>query len=220
MDIEAVVFDFDGVLVETEEPEYLAWRQIWSEAGLDLMLDEWCAAIGTVPELGGFDPYLELVSRSGQTFDQEEVLARRRALAARVTGTLPLRPGIDFWVKEAVGLGLKTAIASSSTRRWVAGHLDRLGIGGEWPHLVCFDDCGAAKPDPTSYREACRLLGVDPRAALAVEDSRHGLTAAKSAGLRTVAVPTKMTAGMDFSDADLVVLDPEAKTLGEVLAQL
>ncbi|MHB1445456.1 MAG: HAD family hydrolase [Acidimicrobiales bacterium] len=220
MTIQAVVFDFDGVILETEEAEYLAWRQLWEEAGVELSLEEWSAGIGTVPGAGGFHPYVELVRRSGRDLDHETVRARVRALITDHLSGRQMQPGVADWLRDATRLGLPVGIASSSSRSWVENHLARLGVAGWWPVMACFEDCGRAKPDPASYRLVCQHLGVSPGEALAVEDSRNGLLAAKAAGLACVAVPTAMTAHMDFSDADLVLSSLDAMALGSVLDHL
>jgi len=219
--IRAVVFDFDGIILETEEAEYLAWRQLWEETGVDLSLEEWSGGIGTVPGAGGsFQPYRELVRRSGRSLDQETVRARVGTLIAGHLSNRQMQPGVAGWREEAARLGLSVGIASSSPRSWVENHLARLGATGWWPVMACFDDCGKAKPDPASYWLACQSLEVAPGEALAVEDSRNGLLAAKAAGLFCVAVPTAMTAHMDLSEADLVLSSLEGTPLAAVLDKL
>ena len=220
MTVQAVVFDFDGLILDTEEPEYLAWRQVWSEAGLELGLEEWSQAIGTVSEQSGFHPATELIRRSGSVHDEAELQARARALNAAAVATKEVSPGAVAWAQEASRLGLGVAIASTSTHRWIDGHLRRLGVSQWWPIISCFDDCGTAKPDPASYRLACQKLGVDPASVIAVEDSRNGLLAAKGAGLACVVVPSAMTAHMDFSEADLVVSSLTELSLTEALVRL
>ena len=220
MTIEAVVFDFDGLILDTEEPEFLAWRQVWSEAGVELTLEEWSRAIGTVPEQSGFHPLTELVNRSGRAFDEEELRVRVRELNRAAVLAKLVSEGALGWAQEARSLGLGVAIASTSERAWIEGHLDRLGVAEWWPVISCFDDCGTAKPDPASYRLACERLGVEPEAALAVEDSRNGLLAAKAAGLTCVVVPSPMTAHMDFGEADLMLASLSEVTLTEALARL
>ncbi|HZU73148.1 MAG TPA: HAD-IA family hydrolase [Acidimicrobiales bacterium] len=220
MDIEALVFDFDGVILETEEPDFLAWRQIWADFGQELRLEEWAACIGTAQGPDTFHPFEELVARTGLDLDQAELRARKNDMARRHLDAAELVEGIVEWVEEARRLGLGLAIASSSPRHWIENHLVRLGLEQWWPVIACYDDCGVTKPDPASYLLACRRLGVDPKRAMAVEDSRMGLLAAKAAGLTCVAVPTAMTAHLDFSEADLVVPSLSALTLSDAIARL
>ena len=214
------MFDFDGLILDTEEPEFLAWRQVWAEEGVELTLDEWGAAIGTVPEQSGFHPGTELVNRTGRVLDQEELHSRARALNAAAVAAKAVSPGALSWAQEAARMGLGVGIASTSTRSWIEGHLQRLDVSAWWPMVSCFDDCGVAKPDPASYLLACELLEVDPGSALALEDSRNGLLAAKAAGLTCVVVPSAMTAHMDFSEADLLVSSLSEVSLAEVLDRI
>jgi HAD superfamily hydrolase (TIGR01509 family) len=203
--IAAIVFDLDGVVLDSEEPEFLAWRTIWSEHDRELHLEEWAKCIGTGQGPTTFDPYAELVRHTGLQVGEPEVRARSQALAAELTAGRPALPGVVRWLDEAAAAGLGLAMASSSPREWVVRHLARLGLSEQFGVIASFDDCGAKKPDPASYLLACSQLGVKPQQALAVEDSRPGLMAAKAAGLSCVVVPNVMTAHMDFTGADLML---------------
>ena len=121
------------------------------------------------------------------------------------------------WITEAQSMGLGIAVASSSPGRWVHQHLERLGLIGHLPIIICFDDCGTAKPDPAVYLLACKALGLPASEALAVEDSRNGLLAAKAAGLWCVAVPTRATAHMDFSEADFLLGSLQGTRLKQIV---
>jgi HAD superfamily hydrolase (TIGR01509 family) len=201
----AIVFDFDGVVLDSEEPDFLAWQQIWAEAGQELPLLEWSECIGTGQGHSTFDPYTELVRRSGLPRTEAEVRGRMRAVSAEIMASRPAMAGVADWLEEAASAGLAVGIASSSPRSWIEPQLARLGLSGHFPVISCYDDCGVRKPEPASYQLACRTLGVEPAEALAVEDSRNGLLAAKAAGLWCLVVPNVMTAHMDFSEADIVL---------------
>ena len=220
MAIEAIVFDFDGVIVETEEPSYLAWRQVWASYGQDLRLDEWAGCIGTSQRDDTFHPFEELVRRTGRQLREADVRAHKQRLAATQAALTPLSAGVVDWLDEAAEAGIAVGIASSSPRTWITENLERVGLGARFPVIACFDDCGVTKPDPASYLLACGLLGVRPARALAVEDSAHGIRAAKQAGLACVAVPTAMTAHMDFDVADLVIGSLGDTSLAAVLRTL
>jgi HAD superfamily hydrolase (TIGR01509 family) len=203
--VQAVVFDFDGVVLDSEEPDYLAWQKIWSELGQDLPLEQYSACIGTGYGRATFEPFAELVRRTGEDLDEAKVTERVRALAAELTAGRPPFPGVVAWLEEAARAGLGIAVASSSPRQWVESHSARLGLSQYLTVISAFDDCGTKKPDPASYLLACDQLGVTPSQALAVEDSGNGLAAARAAGLFCVVVPNVMTAHMDFAEADLVL---------------
>jgi putative hydrolase of the HAD superfamily len=217
LSIKAVVFDFDGVIVETEEADYLAWREIWARYGLELGLDQWAACIGTRQSAATFSAFLDLRRLTGLPLRESEIQAEQRAITARLlAGTRPLAGVLD-WLDAAGAANLPVAIASSSPSGWVTEHLRRLGLEASFPVTACFDDSGVAKPDPATYLLACKRLGVEPCEAMAIEDSRNGLIAAKAAGLTCVVVPTLMTANMTFTEADLVLGSLQDATLAQVL---
>jgi HAD superfamily hydrolase (TIGR01509 family) len=222
MALSAVVFDFDGLILETEEPLYLAWKELWAEHDLDLRLDEWARCVGTRVAIDTFDPVAELIRRTdGRMAVEESTLDHRASIrAAELLEDADLLPGVLEWLAEAEAAGWAIAIASSSPRRWIVRHLERLGHLERFPVISSYDDVGVHKPEPHVYVEACARLGIAPRDAIAVEDSRNGVLAARAAGLRCVAVPTRMTAHLDFSEADLVIESLATIRLMEVVARL
>ena len=199
--IEAVVFDFDGTILDTETPFFYAWCEAYQEHGLELTVEEWASCLGTH---GGFDPLEDLASK-GATFDPDDLLARMRTRKDELTDVDTLLPGILEWILEAADLGLSIAVASSSTHGWVNGHLTRLALADRFGHVSCREEGVPAKPEPDLYLQACEALGVDPRCALAVEDSPNGVTAAKAAGMFCIAVPHELTASLDLGHADLIL---------------
>jgi HAD superfamily hydrolase (TIGR01509 family) len=116
-----------------------------------------------------------------------------------------VRPGVVELVEQADDAGVALGVASSSPRSWVEGHLDRLGLRPHFRAVRTRDDVPRAKPDPAVYRLALEALGADPARSVALEDSHHGVSAAKAAGMWAVACPNRITTGLDFSHADLVV---------------
>ena len=209
-----LVLDFDGTVLDTEEPVYRSWAELWSDHGHELPLGEWQAIIGAGPDV--FDPWSELEQRLGRPVDPS-YRQRRRARRDELQAGYEPRPGVVTWLDQAADLGVPVGIASSSPPDWVAGHLARLGLADRFDCIVCCDDVVPAKPDPTSYRMACERLGAMPAQSVAVEDSPHGVAAAVSAGLFTVAVPHLLTAGLDLSAADLVLESLADLTLAEAL---
>jgi HAD superfamily hydrolase (TIGR01509 family) len=209
-----LVLDFDGTILDTEGPLYRSWADLWSDHGHELALDHWQQYIGTD---GGFDPWdalerlvgfpLDPAFRRGRRLRRDELLAREE-----------LRPGVERWLADAERLLIPVGVASSSPIDWVERHLERLGLRHRFTCLACCGESIPAKPDPTSYREACRLLKAEPSLSVAVEDSAHGVRAAVDAGLFTVAIPHQWTAGSDVSMADRVISSLEEMTLSEALA--
>jgi len=199
--IRALVFDFDGLILETETPAYETWADIYREHGHELPLDRWFEYIGR--EGGFFDAADQLAALVGEGFDREAARARRDARKTELIAALDVMGGVREYVGDAKRLGLRLAVASSSSRKWVLGHLERLRLHTEWDAVLTRDDVARTKPAPDLYLAAVKALGVAPHEAVAFEDSMNGITAAKAAGLLCVAVPNALTAGMDLSQADL-----------------
>ncbi len=214
----ALLFDFDGLIVDTESPAFAAWRRLYEQHGRELQLDRWSAAIGTV---GGFDPLGHLEELVGSPLDREVLAARQREHELTLVEAEELRPGIADYLAEAERLGLRKAIVSSSSRPWIDRHLRRLERLYGWDAIVTADgDRHRAKPSPALYLEALDVLGFRAGEAIAFEDSPNGVQAAKAAGLYCVAVPNAVTAGLGLDAADLVVDSLAALPLPELLERL
>ena len=222
--IRAIVFDFDGLMVDTEGPIFRVWQRIYREHGHELPLELWLTIIGGTGTTGTtgtkiFDPVDDLGSRKGKALDRAELKALERLYYWEASSIQRLLPGVRNYLDDARRLNLKTAIASSSSKRWIDEHLIRMGIKNAVDTIVCRDDVAKTKPNPEIYRTAVDRLQVEPDEAIALEDSGNGLAAAKAAGLYCVAVPNAMTAAMDLSRADLTLTSLEAMTLEELIRQ-
>ncbi len=200
--IRALIFDFDGLLAETELPTFQAWQRIYREHGHELPVDQWMTTIGTAS--GRFDPFDDLQHRTGTTLDRAVIDGLERDYYRELSALQTLLPGVEDYVREAGQLGLKVGIASSSTRNWVEEHLERLSIGpSAWDAIVCREDVVRTKPDPALYLEALRQLEASAARAIVFEDSVNGIRAARAAGIFCVAVPGQMTAGQELGLANL-----------------
>src|SRR5262245_15937671 len=205
-EIGALVFDFDGLILDTETCTYETTAGIFAEHGQTLELSWWHSIIGTADH-----PHWSevLADRLGRPVDRAALVARREARRLRVLDALPPCDGVVELLDAAVAEGIPTAIASSSGLDWVGGHLERLGLRSRFSAVVTRDDLGGAggrtKPAPDLFLLAAERLGVEPARCLAIEDSPNGVAAARAAGMVVVAVPGPMTAGLDFGAADLVV---------------
>jgi HAD superfamily hydrolase (TIGR01509 family) len=213
--IRGLVFDFDGLILDTEVPVYRAWAEVYERHGHELPVDFWTTVIGRGP--GYFDPLQDLERRLGRELDRDAIRAAKRLRELEMVTRLRVQPGVREWREEAVALGVALGVASSSTRQWVVGHLERLGLDG-WACVRCGDDVGRAKPAPDVYLAVLECLGVQAHEAIAVEDSGIGVRAAKAAGLYCVAVPSALTAGHDFGPADLVLRSLSEVSFREVAA--
>jgi HAD superfamily hydrolase (TIGR01509 family) len=200
--VRALVFDFDGLILDTEVPVFTAWSETYQRHGQRLSPEFWASIIGY--GLDHFDPLADLERRVGRPIDRDAVQAARRQRQMELTLALDILPGVREWRQQAVERGLRLGVASSSGRSWVLGHLERLGLDG-WDCVRCGDDVARTKPAPDLYLAVLDCLGVAPDEAVAVEDSGVGVEAAKAAGLYCVAVPSSLTSGHDFRRADLVL---------------
>jgi HAD superfamily hydrolase (TIGR01509 family) len=205
------------LILETERPDFQSWRELYQEHGQDLTMEVWGDVIGRGASY--FDPYQELVAKLGHDLDREAVLSRRKSRHLEMIAELEILPGVRDAVAEAKRLGLRLGVASSSSRAWVTGHLVRLGLQ-DFQCMRCRDDVVNTKPDPELYLSVCACLGVEPRDAVALEDSANGVAAAKAAGMRCVAIPNPMTAGLDLSAADLRLDSLADLPLAELLERL
>jgi HAD superfamily hydrolase (TIGR01509 family) len=212
--VRALLFDFDGLILDTETPSLAAWRGVYEQHGQELTLDRWSAAIGTV---GGFDPFVHLESIVGP-LERDVVNTRRLEHELSLVEAEDLRPGVAKYLADADRLGLRKAIVSSGSRNWIDRHLRRLERLYGWEAIVTADgDQARAKPSPTLYLEALDLLSVAPSEAIALEDSPNGIRAAKAAGLYCVGVPNPVTAMLGLDEADLVVDSLASLPLPELL---
>ena len=215
--IRALVFDFDGLILETETPSYQTWAEIYREHGHELPMDLWHGYVGSDT---GFDPAGHLAALVGEGLDRVATQARRDARKTELIAALDVMVGVREYVADAKQFGLRLAVASSSSRAWVLGHLERLGLDADWDAVRTRDDVTRTKPAPDVYLSAVAALGVTPKEAVAFEDSKNGIAAAKAAGLRCVAVPNALTAGMDLSQADLRLSSLAETPLERLLAVL
>ena len=215
--IRAIVFDFDGLILDTEEPVYRSWVEVYEAHGQTLPFERWVQIVGSTTT--EFHPQRHLEERLGRPLSQE-VTDRRIGRRTEMILAQQVLPGILQYLDDATALGLKLGVASSSTRDWVRGHLERLGILGRFGCVRCRDDVNNAKPAPDLYLAVLDCLGVSPSEALSIEDSPNGVIAAKRAGMLCVAIPNSITATLDLSQADLVLRSLSDVPLRDLLPRL
>jgi HAD superfamily hydrolase (TIGR01509 family) len=207
--IRAFLFDFDGLIVDTETASRAGWEWLYREHGHELPPEKWALVVGTV---GVWDPWEHLEGLVGEPVDREALNERRYTHELTLIEAEGLRPGISEYIAAAERHGLKRAIVSSSSRRWVDMHLKRLERAVGWDAIVTADhDEERAKPRPTLYLEALELLGVAADEAVAFEDSPNGAIAAKAAGIYVVGIPNAVTRDLGLGDVADLVLDSLAE---------
>ena len=200
--IKAIVFDFDGLILDTETTDYKAWQAMYRAYGVELPLSMWLPIIGDATQDFIIDQHL--VELTDKPIDRVEVRKRQRALhIAMLEDAVPM-PGVEDYIHTAKRLGIRIGVASGSRRSWVVDRLDRLGLLDHFDTVVCRDDVGGrAKPDPAAYLAAVSNLGVTAAEAIALEDSPTGAKAAKSAEIYCIAVSGPMTKNLSFPNADM-----------------
>ena len=215
--MEALIFDFDGVIIDTETPDYKTWQEVFKARGVDLDRSLWMRFIGGGVET--FDIYQHLQDLAEGRIDRDVVRRERRRRYLDCIEALPVLPGVLDYIQEARELGLKLGVASSSNRAWVEGHLESRGLLGEFESIKGGDEVPNIKPAPDLYLAVSSDLDVRPEAAVAIEDSAHGVAAAKAAGLFCVAVPNPMTTGLSLEGADLRLASLSDISLGALVAK-
>ncbi len=200
--IRALVFDFDGLILDTEMPVFVAWQEVYRAYGCTLTLAAWSACLGS-GDPAAFDPYLHLEAQLGRPVDRAAVDRRQHPREMELLAAQTVLPGVEAYLRDARRLGLGLAVASSSPHSWVDSHLDRLGLLRWFDVVKCGEDVAVTKPAPDLYLAAVAALGVLPAEAIALEDSPNGILAARRAGLFCVAVPNLLTRQLDTSYADL-----------------
>lgn len=216
-EIDALIFDFDGLLIDSETPLFEIWQEIYREHGCELHLDDWQHALGT---FGGFDPYADIATRTGTTLERATLQPIIRARHIARCTPLPLLPGVAELLADAHAAGLKTAVASSSAIDWVGPFLDQHGLTARL-HAICTrDDVTRVKPAPDLFLLAAERMHVAPARCVVFEDSPNGLRAARAAGMWAVAVPNPLTRTLPLPDPHLVLDSLALSRLADIVAAL
>ncbi|OXM87921.1 HAD family hydrolase [Paenibacillus rigui] len=214
--IKAIVFDFDGLTLDTETAEYESFQAMYRDHGVELPFELWGKCIGT--DGSAFEPYSHLEACLGRTIDREQARRiRKQRYAAGMEGQQP-RPGVESYLMRAQSLGLRIGLASSSSREWVTGYLRQHRLLDYFECIRTREDVEKVKPDPALYVQTLRALGISPKEAIAFEDSPNGALAAKSAGMHCVIVPNSVTGSLVFGEIDLRMDSMSSLTLDEVIS--
>jgi HAD superfamily hydrolase (TIGR01509 family) len=213
----AVIFDFDGLIIDSESPIFDIWTEIYRDRGATLTLDHWRHALGTYE---GFDPYAELLRQTGTALDRVEWAGTIRDEHWRRCEAEPLCAGVAARLADAQELGLPVAVASSSSKEWVGGWLERHQLRHHVQALCTRDDVARVKPAPDLFLLAAERLGVAPEACLVFEDTPNGIAAAHAAGMWAVAIPGPMTRALEFPSPHLTLASLAEMTLAELQERL
>ncbi|MBN2115778.1 MAG: HAD family hydrolase [Anaerolineales bacterium] len=219
--VKALIFDFDGLILDTETPDYQVWQAIYREHGFELPHEEWGRIIGGYG-LSNFDAaeHLSFLTQGG--LDSVSLRDRHHSESAALTLAQPILPGVMDYLRAAKRLGLRLAIASSSPHSWVDTHMKRLALFDYFEKVICQDDvaAGRTKPNPDLFLLALDRLQVRKNEAIVFEDSPNGVTAARSAGIFVVAVPNPITSLLPFEGADLTLTSLADLSLPQLLSKV
>lgn len=199
--IRTLIFDFDGLLVDSETVIYQSWQEVYQRHHCVLPLEHWSRCIGSSAML--FDAHAYLESLIGQPLSRQELDTQRASRQMELMANLGPLPGVEQYLSDAKRRGLKVGLASSSGRAWVEGHLTRLGFLPAFDCLRCADDVTETKPHPELYLSVLKALDTRADQAIAFEDSPNGIEAAQGAGMFCVAVPSAMTRHLPLEAADV-----------------
>ncbi|MBM7694174.1 HAD superfamily hydrolase (TIGR01509 family) [Peribacillus deserti] len=197
--IKAVVFDFDGLIIDTESVWFEVMSDLFKEHGHELPFGMWEKCVGTGDD--ELYDYLEVCLK--RPIDRAALQIQGKEKHALLMKGRTIRPGVTAYLEVARKKGLRIGLASSSTREWVTGFLNKFNLYEFFDCIRTADDVKNIKPDPELYLEACKCLGVAPQEAIAFEDSPNGTRAAKAAGLLCVIVPNDITRNMAFDAFDM-----------------
>jgi HAD superfamily hydrolase (TIGR01509 family) len=217
--IKALIFDFDGLIIDTETTDYQSWCEVYEAHGCELPIEMWAKAVGRGFD-AEFEPFAYLESQIGRTVDRHTIGEQRRARDHAMVMSLPLLPGVEDMIRGAKAVGLKLAIASSSPRSWVEPQLIRLELLELFDAIRTSDNVTNTKPDPELFLSACEAMAVQPYEAVVFEDSPNGVLAARRAGIFVVAVPNTLTARMVMEEPGMLVQSLAELSLPDLLSQV
>ncbi len=212
--IRALVFDFDGLIVDTETCQIKAWEEVHRRAGIPFPRDHAHSIVGHVDI--DFDPWVAFPPEH----DRVALALSQRTLNHACVHRQPVLPGVLATLDLAQHLGLRLAIASNSSHAWVDAHLQRLGLYSRFELISCREDVAQGKPAPDLYQRALTHFGLQPHEAIAFEDSRPGTLAAKAAGLWCAAIPNPSTRHHDFSHCDWLLTSLAERPLSAFFADI
>ena len=215
--IKGVIFDFDGLIFDTETPQYTILNELFKEHGCEFPLSRFQQEIGTQT---GFSPFDYLEKTINRKVEHEKLEKRYREKFQVILSETKVRSGVEGYLLAAKDLGLKIGLASSSNREWVTTHLRNLNLLHHFQCIKTSDDVTYVKPNPELYLEAAKCLGLKVDECLVFEDSANGALAAKSAGMKCVIVPNSVTEAMDFCEVDSRIDSMSDVSLGELIERI
>ncbi len=197
--IRALIFDFDGLIIDTESAIYQAWKELYADHGHPLPVERWAQCVGT--DFGAYDPKAELAMLTGKDFDWHAEERLRSTRVYELLATFDCLPGVRELLMEAQAKGIPCSIASSSPIVWIEPWLEKMNLRQYFANISSRDVVEKIKPAPDLFLHAAAALGVQPDEAIIFEDSLNGLLAAHAAGMKCIVVPGPVTKHLHFEGA-------------------
>ena len=216
--IKGIIFDFDGLICDTETPELKAWEELFRQYRKKFPLQEYLATIGSI--YNDNTHVLILNEMLDEPIDAEQLMREFVAVKRDLIEQEPLRPGVLDYLQEAKEAGLRIGLASSAPDEWVYHHTKRLNVIEYFDSIKTAEDVARTKPDPELYLRTLECLQIQPHEAIALEDSPNGLSAALQAGVHVVVVPNSVTRVFNFDGAHMVMDSFLDMTLAQLIALL
>ncbi len=182
--IKAVVFDMDGLLIDSERVTFKMFQKMLGERGCEMSEEYYCTLLGICLA----ETKVMLKEKYGdKMFDVTAV--HNEMIEYYEKNGVPVKKGARELLEMLKKDGIKCAVASSSDKEWVQQMMDYTGLGGYFQYFVCGNEVKHAKPAPEIFLAACEKLGVDPSDAIVLEDAKSGIEAANNAKIPVICVP-------------------------------
>jgi HAD superfamily hydrolase (TIGR01509 family) len=215
--IKALIFDFDGLILDTETPRYNAWQETYLKHGCNLDVLEYAQIVGGDDQ--NFDFYKDLETKFGSTIDWDKVTPERMKRRYELLSQEQTLPGVAEIITQGKKLGFQIGLASSSPRSWIDERLPQTGLEACFDVITTIEETGKAKPDPALFLQTAVKLGIKPYETIVFEDSPNGCLAAKRAGMSCVVVTNRITRYLEFDRPDFRTASLAGVTIEEVLHQ-
>jgi len=218
MKIKGLIFDFDGLILDTESAEVHIWEMVFQQFGLTFPLDRYMQHVGSATD----NLFVQDIMHDlGMSAEQIRSAMDKFEQLFLVDGSFDTpREGVREFILSIKNAHLKLGIASNSYRPWVIGHLQNLHLSQYFDPICTRDEVSNSKPDPEIYNLVLKKWNFTPQQVVAFEDSPTGVRAAKNAGIYCAAIPNPITAKMDISHADVIFNSFTEVDLHEIMRNL
>ena len=200
--VDAVIFDFDGIIVNTDSFYIKYFKKYFHNLGVDVSDEDIFKLIGLT-----FSGKLDYVNKKYNTNVKKEDFEKDTSeeMTKEMRENVETKEGLPEFLNMLKENNIKLGVASSNSIKNILFYLEKFGIREFFSEIVAIEDIDNVKPAPDTYEKAVRFLNKKPGKCVAIEDTAVGIESAFQAGLKTVAIPNKFTLSHDFSKADLIV---------------